>query len=313
MFRKIKGCQVRKNFELKKISSFHIGGMARYFIKCSNIPALKKTIKICIKHSLKFKVVGNCSNLLFDDLGFCGAIIQLNFNQQKIQGETIVASADILLCELLASAKNNGLSGLEYYVGIPCNLGGAIFNNLGANSHEICEIIDSVKTLKINFKNISRENSPHNLNKNKKIFKFVKNTHKIAKNSFLYRKNNFLKNFEIILSAKLKLNYLDKNIIQNKIINYLNLKTNSQPINLPSAGSIFKRGKNFFPAQIIDELNLKGRRIGGAEISKKHAGFIVNIGNATSEDVLKLIQYIKRKAWINYMLVFEEEIEYVPY
>lgn len=333
MFRKIKGCVVKKNLSLKNISTFKIGGNAKYFLICSNLVALKKVIKICINHNLKFKVVGGCSNLLFDDRGFCGAIIKLNFNHIKFDQNFLTASGDNAMSKLISITKQHDLSGLEYFVGIPCCLGGAIFNNLGTNKKEISELIDTITILKIKIKNrkntrkikslkIEKNNtynksikSTKNKNKilNKKLIKFTKTTIKSTNNHFSYRKNNFLKNFDIILFAKLKLINSDKNIIQNNLIDFLNLKTNSQPLNMPSAGSIFKRGKDFFPAQIIDELGLKGVQIGGAKISKKHAGFIVNTGNAKCQDVLTLIEYIRHKVWTNCLINLDEEIEYVPY
>lgn len=321
MFRKIKGCYVQKDFPLKNISTFHIGGNAKYLLTCSNLIALKKVIKICINHDIKFKVVGGCSNLLFDDLGFSGAIIKLNFGYTKIDQNYLTASSDNTISKLISITKQNNLSGLEYFVGIPCCLGGAIFNNLGTNKKEISELIDTISILKIKRKNNKKINRKIKINTlkinrkifNKKLIKFSKITIKPTKNDFSYRKNNFLGNFDIILFAKLKLINLDKNIIQNNLINFLNLKTNSQPLNQYSAGSIFKRGKDFFPAQIIDELGLKGVQIGGAKISKKHAGFIVNTGNAKCQDVLTLIDYIKHKVWTNCLINLDEEIEYVPY
>lgn len=321
MFRKIKGCKVKKNLSLKSISTFKIGGKAKYFLICSNLSALKKAIKICIAHNTNFKIVGGCSNLLFDDCGYNGAIIKLNFNFVKFDNNFLTASADVSMPNLISLSKENNLSGLEYFVGIPCSLGGAIFNNLGTNKKEMCEIIDTIKILKIKIKNNLKNTQKIKINKlknrkgvfDKKSIKFKIYTIKPAKNDFSYRKNNFLNNFDIILFAKLKLINLNKNIIQNNLINFLNLKSKSQPLNMESAGSIFKRGKDYFPAQIIDELNLKGVRVGGAEISKKHAGFIVNIDNAKCQDVLHLIEYIKHKVWTNYLIDLKEEIEYVPF
>lgn len=357
MFRKIKGMKLKKYFELKNISTFHIGGKAKYFIECYNLQALIKIVKICTAHQLYYKIIGGASNLLFDDKGFAGVVIKYCNDSCIVNNDTITASAGVEMSNLIAVAKQNGLSGLENFAGIPCQLGGAIVNNLGANNVEISSLLTSATTIKpivknavknkkrkktsfelskyckiiscnnkkINKINLNKNNSSNtNINqksnnykiKNKlKInnIKINKNTINISKNSFSYRKNSFLCNNEIITSAKIKLIKLNKNIIQNNLTNNYQKKHNSQPLNCYSAGSIFKRGKNFLPAKLIDDMELKGTKIGGAEISTKHAGFIVNTDNAKCQDVLNLINFIKQKAKKIYNLNFEEEVEYVPY
>lgn len=355
MFRKIKNTAIQKNFDLKNACTFHIGGNARYFIKCYTIVALKRVVKICLRRSIHFKVIGNGSNLLFDDKGFNGAIIKFCDKHCCVKGQTMIASSGVDMADMIAVAKTHSLSGLENFVGIPCTLGGAIYNNLGANNVEISSLIDSVVTFKIkNCKSIKQTNINCKKHKNYyqkkhinncKIFtnncnkiyrnnyckkhtnnyckninkllinkkpKIIKNTYKILENSFSYRKNNFINKNEIIIGAKIKLISLNKNIVQKNIINNYSKKYNSQPLNNYSAGSVFKRGQNFLPAKIIDELGLKGTKVGGAEISQKHAGFIINTGNATSTDVITLINLIKQRAKDVYNYEFEEEIEYVP-
>lgn len=300
MFKNIKNIIVKENFELSTISTIRIGGKAKYFIICKNISALKSTIKTCFKHNLDYKVIGGASNILFDDLGFYGVIIKLEFKKLKRYGRIIALSSDINLCSLINFCCQNNLSGLENFIGIPCTLGGAIHNNLGAFENEISNQIISVKyiTIKISGKNKLK----------------IKNNHKkINKNDFCYRKTNFLTKNDIILSSKLKLNYLDKDSIILNLHNYFLKKSSSQPVECLSLGSIFKRGDFPPPALLIDKLGLKGYSIGNAEISKKHAGFIINKSNASSEDVKKLISTIKEKVKTKYGFTLEEEIEYLPF
>lgn len=328
MFRKIKCMALKKNFDLKTISTIHIGGKAKYFVKCYSISALKKVIKICEKRQMYYKIIGGGSNLLFDDNGFDGVIIKYCEKSWYIKNNFLTASAGMEITNLIAIAKANNLSNLENFVGIPCTLGGAIFNNLGANNIDISTLLINVQTIKVcrkthkKINNKKKFNLSNNLTKNiikntKKLFnnkisiKIKKYSHKILKNSFSYRKNNFLKKNEIIIFATIKLQELNKNIIQKNILKNHQKKYNSQPLDCYSAGSVFKRGQDFLPAKIIDNMGLKGMQIGNAQISTKHAGFIINLGNATCNDTLALIDFIKQQANKNFGKIFEEEIEYV--
>lgn len=295
MFKNIRDIETRYDYSLKNLSTFRIGGKTKYYIICHTLKALIKTLKACLKFNIKFKVVGGCSNILFDDLGFNGAIIKLKFNYIKIKKNKIKASSDISLGNLINLATKHNLSGLENFIGIPAHVGGAIFNNLGAFEKEISNNLIKIKYLKII--------------KNKLLIKS-----KIIKNTdFSYRKCNFLNNFDIILFSEFKLKYLDIDTINLNLFNYFNKKATTQPLNCYSLGSVFKRGNFPPPAKLIDELGLKGKRIGGAEISKKHAGFIVNINNATCKDVLALIDFIKKEVKTHFGYELKEEIEFLPF
>lgn len=281
--------EVKENEPLKEHTTFKIGGDAKYYAEPKNIKELKKLLEICKSTNMRYFIIGNGSNLLVSDSGFDGLIISLkNFNDMKIQKnkefESVCVGAGINLFLLNKNLANNGISGLEWSYGIPGTLGGAIKMNAGAFNHCIFEFLEELTVIK-----------------NGKLKK-INNLKAEYRNSFLTD--------EIVISAKLKLKSGNMHDILNKMNEYLSIRHDKQPYNLPSAGSVFKRNADIIPAKIIDDLGLKGLRIGGAMISTKHAGFIVNVDNAKSEDVNKLINLIKKIAAYNGFL-FEEEIIYL--
>lgn len=281
--------EVKENESLKEHTTFKIGGDAKYFAEPKNIKELKKLLEICKSTNMRYFIIGNGSNLLVSDSGFDGLIFSLkNFNDMKIQKnkgiESVCVGAGINLFLLNKNLANNGISGLEWSYGIPGTLGGAIKMNAGAFNHCIFEFLEELTVIK-----------------NGKLKK-INNLKAEYRNSFLTD--------EIVISAKLKLKSGNMHDILNKMNEYLSIRREKQPYNLPSAGSVFKRNADIIPAKIIDDLGLKGLRMGGAMISTKHAGFIVNVDNAKSEDVNKLINLIKKIAAYNGFL-FEEEIIYL--
>lgn len=281
--------EVKENEPLKEHTTFKIGGDAKYYAEPKNIKELKKLLEICKSTNMRYFIIGNGSNLLASDNGFDGLIIALkNFNDMKIQKnkgfESVCVGAGINLFLLNKNLANNGISGLEWSYGIPGTLGGAIKMNAGAFNHCIFEFLEELTVIK-----------------NGKLKK-INNLKAEYRNSFLTD--------EIVISAKLKLKSGNMHDILNKMNEYLSIRRDKQPYNLPSAGSVFKRNADIIPAKIIDDLGLKGLRMGGAMISTKHAGFIVNVDNAKSEDVNKLINLIKKIAAYNGFL-FEEEIIYL--
>jgi len=281
--------EVKENESLKEHTTFKIGGDAKYYAEPKNIKELKKLLEICKSTNMRYFIIGNGSNLLASDNGFDGLIIALkNFNDMKIQKnkgfESVCVGAGINLFLLNKNLANNGISGLEWSYGIPGTLGGAIKMNAGAFNHCIFEFLEELTVIK-----------------NGKLKK-INNLKAEYRNSFLID--------EIVISAKLKLKSGNMHDILNKMNEYLSIRREKQPYNLPSAGSVFKRNADIIPAKIIDDLGLKGLRMGGAMVSTKHAGFIVNVDNAKSEDVNKLINLIKKIAAYNGFL-FEEEIIYL--
>ena len=276
---------VKQNELLSNYSTVKIGGLAEYIIFPKNYLEIKKIIKICKKNNKKYYILGNGSNILFDDKGFDGVLINLkHLNTFKlldkkddiIDSKKVFVGAGINLFALNQKLKDSGLSGLEWSYGIPATLGGFIVMNGGCYGHEIFELIEKVFVLaEGKFLVLSKEQI-----------------------DFSYRHTS-LKDNCIVLGAILKLKHEKSQTIEQNMKEFLNLKKASQPCEFPSLGSVFKRfekdGKVYFPAKLIDNMGLKGVKIGGAEVSKKHAGFIINQGGATSKDFLNLVVFIEEK------------------
>lgn len=275
------------NEEMKFHTSFGIGGKAKYFIVVNTISALKE---IC-KQTNKFFILGAGTNLLFQDRKYSGTVIKLgkDFVKFKIVNNKIIVGAGVNLFYLCKILKENGLGGLEFLFGIPGTVGGALVSNAGAFGGEIGNYVEKVKVFD-----------------GKKVF-WTKNF------TFSYRESSFKKKELIILEVVLKLKEDNPENIEKLQQEFWKKRKESQPVGEKSAGSVFKRillenGETIFPAKIIDKMGLKGVKIKEAEISQKHAGFIVNNGNAKAKDVLKLISKIKRKVKKHNNLIFEEEI-----
>ena len=240
-------------------------------------------------------ILGNGSNVLVKDNGIRGITITLKgFNQIQINEKEeyveIEVGSSVKLGMLSRICLQNEIAGLEFASGIPGTIGGAIRMNAGAYGSEMKEIVSEVTYINENGKIVTLKNE--NIN-------------------FSYRQSRFKNTQDIIISAKLRLEKGNKQEIQEKIDNYRKQREEKQPIDMPSAGSTFKRGNNFISAQLIDEAGLKGFSIGGAQVSKKHAGFIVNTGNATAEDILNLIDYVIKVVYEKFGKVLELEVEII--
>lgn len=284
--------EIYYNASLKPYNTFRIGGIAKYIFVTYDTDSLYKICLYCKSHNIQYKVIGLGSNLLFDDKGYNGAIIVNRSERISRRKNYITASSGINIASLITYALSHSLSGLETFAGIPATLGGAITNNMGAHGAEISDIITSVKCF--------------DMSTNKII------TLRKRDCEFDYRHSIFKSSKHIILSATLKLKPDEKIKIRERMLSYLKKKLGTQPINKHSAGSVFLRS-NLIPAKVIDELGLKGHHNGGAMISKKHAGFIVNTGKATARDVIMLINDINKIVYNKYLLTFKTEIEYVKY
>ncbi|MFH1401761.1 MAG: UDP-N-acetylmuramate dehydrogenase [Parcubacteria group bacterium] len=285
---------VKKNVSLKNYTTFKIGGNARYFFTAETKKNLVAAISAVKKINLPFFILGAGSNLLVSDKGFPGIIIKIENCKLKIKNSRIIAEAGVKLPELLRVSVKNGLAGLEWAAGIPGTVGGAIFGNAGAFGRSMGDIIDEVEVLDVRTKKI--------------IFLNNKNC------GFGYRKSIFKKNKNlIILSAKMKFQEDDKKIIKNRLQKFLKYRKESQPLGFPSAGSVFTNPGKFFAGKLIEKCGLKGKKIGGAGISKKHANFIVNLDAAKAEDVKKLINFAKKSVKNKFGVNLHEEIQYVGF
>lgn len=272
-------------------TSFKIGGKTDFFVTVDSINILKKLIKILNDLKTNFFLIGNGSNLLVSDNGFRGVIIKLGSgfrNINLIDDATIECGAGVPLAKLCSFAQQNSLCGLEFAYGIPGTVGGAIFMNAGAYGSEIKSVICSAKSIDYSGEIINRSADNMELS---------------------YRNSIYKKVDEIILSAKFKLKKGDKIHIKQKMNDFIKRRKEKQPLEYPSAGSIFKRPVGNFAGTLIQSCGLKGKQIGDAMVSPKHCGFIINAGNATCSDVVELIDHIKAVVLEKTDIALECEVE----
>lgn len=285
--------EFQTDVNLKDFCTFHIGGKAKFLFVANTS---KELIDVCLfakAHNIKYKVIGLGANLLFDDLGYDGLIIVNKTNEILFRKNYVYASSGINVTNLIMKCYLRSLCGFERLIGIPSTVGGAVVNSLGAYETNFSDFVEYVEYYHKN-----------DLTKKLKLNR--------DECKFSYRTSLFKSGEYIITKVKLKLNYDDKNLIKQRIDNAIQKKTETQPLDKPSAGSVFKR-TNIIPAKVIDEMGLKGTKIGGAEISTKHAGFIINSHSATSENVKELIKLIQEKIKTATNEHLDPEIEFVEY
>jgi len=306
---------VKENILLKKYTTFQIGGRASYFLIARKKEELIKALKITKKYNLPFFILGNGSNVLISDKGLKGLVIKLENKNYKIRNSEIIADSGTPLFLLVREAVKRNLTGLEWAAGIPGTVGGATRGNAGAFGQSMKDIIKEVEFFDLSNLKIKKiKNLKCNFSYRDSIFK---------------RKRNF-----IILSVCLKLMEGKKKIIKEKIREFLNHRKERHP-KQPSAGSIFKGvrakdlGEKFFrkfpeaknavkekgipAAFLINQCKLSGKKIGRAQISRKHPNFIVNLGGARAKDVIKLIHLIKKKVKNRFGITLEEEIQHLGF
>ena len=263
------------NESMKNHTSFKIGGPAEVFLEVNTSEELLKVADYCKKEGVNFFVIGNGSNLLVSDEGVEGVIIHLSgkLAGARVEGDIVRAGAGLSLAALAAFTVEEELSGLEFAAGIPGSVGGAIYMNAGAYGGEMKDVVTGVYMV---------------VDGELKHFS-------VAEMDFSYRhsKVSGLKN-AVVGAAEFKLEKGKKEDIQAKIDELNARRREKQPLEYPSAGSTFKRPETGYASQLIEEAGLKGTRIGGAEVSKKHSGFIINADNATAKDVKELISYVQK-------------------
>ena len=261
-----------------KHTSFKIGGPADAFIKVDNIEELKETLDLSKKNQIPLTIIGNGSNILVTDKGIRGITAKLNLKDIEIKNENnkqiIKVEAGVPVGLLAQKLLKEEITGFEELSGIPGTIGGAVIMNAGAHGKELKDILKKVTAMDYNG-----------------------NIHEFTNEEcqFSYRNSRFQKEKYIILQATLELEKGNSTEIKEKMDEYMQSRKEKQPIEYPNAGSTFKRGEDFVTAKLIDEAGLKGYKIGGAQVSEKHAGFIVNVDNATAKDVIELTDYIKEK------------------
>ena len=279
---------------MSKHTTFKVGGPAECYIKIDNIKDLRNILKFAKTNNININILGNGSNVLVSDKGIKGLVLNIKFNKIEMMNYDRKIYANIgagvkvsILGHLLLK---NEITGFEELSGIPGTIGGAIKMNAGAHGKEFKDIVNTVTCMDYDGNIKQFENKDMN---------------------FGYRKSMLKDKKYIVLEVGMQFEKgIEKNI-KEKMDEYKKYRKEKQPIEYPSAGSTFKRGKDYITAKLIDEAGLKGYSIGGAEVSEKHAGFIINKGNATAKDILNLIEYVKNTVYEKFNKKIELEIEFM--
>ena len=283
---------VKKDEPMKSHITFRVGGNADLYIKPETAEDIDFTVKCLKKNNIEFFIIGNGSNLIVQDKGIRGAVIQIydNFSDVDVDGDVIYAKGGTLLSKVASIAMDNGLGGREFASGIPGSIGGAVYMNAGAYGGEMKDIVVSVDIL----------------DENGNILTLSKDDM-----DFSYRKSIICNSKKIILGCKLKLYTDEKENIKSKMSELSKQRKEKQPLEFPSAGSTFKRPEGYFAGKLISDADLKGYSIGGAQVSEKHAGFIINKGNATSKDILDLIEHCQKVVFEKFGVKLEPEVKII--
>ncbi len=275
--------------DMKKHTSFRIGGTADAFVSVTSALEIEKIICFCADTETPYMIMGNGSNILVSDKGIRGVVIHIGNGMSKcrIEGCDVYADAGILMSALSKKLLEANLTGFEFASGIPGTLGGGIFMNAGAYGGELKDIIESVTFICPD--GIIKTETAENL-------------------GFAYRRSMFTEGGYVILSCKLRLKEGNYEDIKAMMADFNSRRTEKQPLNLPSAGSTFKRPEGYFAGKLIQDAGLMGYSIGGAQVSEKHAGFVVNTGGASAADVTNLIKHIQNTVNEKFGVWLEPEV-----
>ena len=279
---------------MSRHTSFQIGGPAEIFVQPATGEEVRQAICLAKEEQIPFFVVGNGSNLLVSDDGFRGMIVQIGRNLQEISVEdnVIYAQAGALLSRVARTALEHGLTGMEFAAGIPGSLGGAVAMNAGAYGGEMKDILTDAEVLTPDgeIKILSLEEL-----------------------DLSYRHSCIFDEDYIVLSVHLQLEQGDTTVIRNRMDELARARREKQPLEYPSAGSTFKRPEGYFAGALIQDAGLKGYTVGGAQVSEKHSGFVVNRGGATAEEVLFLIKQVQKKVKSRFGVTMEPEVRMVGF
>ena len=283
---------ILKDEPMSMHTSFKIGGKADYFVTPDSISDLCETVELCRKFNVSYTVLGNGSNVLVSDKGYRGAIIQIQKNicGVRVDGEEIYAESGALLSKISSEAVRAGLEGFEFASGIPGTLGGAVIMNAGAYGGEIKDVLVKADVFKPGEGIVELTNKELALG---------------------YRTSRVKHTDWIVLGALLRLKKGDKDAIVSKIEQLKEERNAKQPLDLPSAGSAFKRPEGHFAGKLIMDAGLRGYSIGDAAVSEKHCGFLVNKGNATASDMKKLFNEIIREVKEKFDVTLEPEVRFI--
>ncbi|HKL42746.1 MAG TPA: UDP-N-acetylmuramate dehydrogenase [Clostridia bacterium] len=281
--------RVYENELLKEHTYFKIGGPAKILVKVKSIDEIKKVIQICKDEDVKYYVIGNGTNILVPDEGLDAVIIKIaeTFNDYRIHGNKVYVQAGMLLSTLSKKIAKASLTGFEFASGIPGTVGGAIYMNAGAYGGEMKDIVEYAKVL----------------DSDGKVQKILNKDLELG-----YRKSIVSKKNYVVLSVCFVLKEGNIDQIKKEVQVLDEKRISKQPLDLPSAGSTFKRPEGYYAGKLIDDAGLRGFRFRDAQVSDKHCGFVVNRGNATCKDVLQLIDMVKKVVFDQFNVTLEREV-----
>lgn len=294
-----------KDVPMSRYTTFRVGGDVSYLVSVENEEILIALLKLLKENDLPYYLLGNGSNLLVSDQGYDGVMIRLGGDFSKIEwteqagqstagsdsvpdtGVICQAGAAVMLTNMAQKAAEQGFAGLEFAYGIPGTVGGAIVMNAGAYGGEMCRIVESVRLLDEDLQIVTRKGDEM---------------------AFGYRTSILKKKPYVVLSVKLKLHPGDKKEIMTKMNTNMTARKEKQPLEYPSAGSTFKRPEGYFAGKLIQDAGLRGYCVGGAQVSEKHCGFVINTGNATAADICHLIRNVQSKVRETSGVTLEPEV-----
>ncbi len=285
--------QIIKDAPMKDYTSFKAGGRVALLVIPGSMAELQYTMKIVSEAGLPFYITGNGTNILVKDEGYSGVIIKIGkaLSSIKIDDDRIEAEAGALLKEVSAAAAEKGLAGLEFASGIPGSIGGAAFMNAGAYDGDMSNVVSRVAVMKTDGSEIVQLS--------------------LEEMDYRYRKSRLMEEPGIVLSVALKLNVGIKEEINAKITDYDERRRTKQPLSFPSAGSFFKRPPGYFAGTLIEKAGLKGVKVGGAEVSDLHAGFIINTGGATATHIIELMKLVQDRVNESFGIRLEPEVRII--
>lgn len=289
------GCKVQYNKPLSEYTTFKIGGNCPAIIEINSVESLSSIIKYCRENNIRYLIIGKGSNMLCDDNGFDGVALHFgtDFSDISVNNDGLIqVQSGCSLMKLCRCALDNSLSGLEFAYGIPGTVGGAIFMNAGAYGGEIKDVLVSAEF-------VDSDGNVHTL--------------PAEKLDLSYRHSLFHDNDHVITKGVFKLDKGDKSEIKAKMDELMNRRKEKQPLEYPNAGSTFKRPKGQFAGKLVQDCGLKGFSVGGAMVSEKHSGFVINYNNATGKDVKALIEQVQKTVFEKTGFFLECEVKFIPY
>lgn len=277
---------------MSRHTTFRIGGPADFFLVPENADEIKKIIAVCKEKNVPYFILGNGSNLLVSDRGYRGVVIQLdrNFGEVKVEGTEIHASAGALLSTIAVAARRASLTGFEFAGGIPGTLGGAVVMNAGAYGGEMKDVLRKVMVT----------------DQSGKVFEIPAEELQMGYRTSIIKTAGY-----IVLGAVLSLKEGNLEEIKMLTRKLSEQRTSKQPLEYPSAGSTFKRPEGYFAGKLIMDSGLRGYRVGGAQVSEKHCGFVINTGDATAEDVRSLMKHVTEIVYAKFGVTLEPEVKFL--